>query len=1144
MFKVFRAGKALIADWLTFWVSSGVAFVGYLLSLGPSIGLEDAGELVTAADGLGVPHPPGYPLWTMVSWLFCRVFGWVYWRGWPNAAWAVSLGSAVMGALAVGVLGMLVSRMVRGGQVGGEALAERTRAWVGILAGIGAGLGFAFSPGMWSQAVIPEVYALGALFLSLVLLLAYDWYVWRRGRTLVLLGLVFGLGLTNYQVLLLAGVPLGVMVAVRRWRLAQSFLAVGLVLGLVGYFLWVGSLPTADVYSSGVDPVVLRPAWVEGSRLAGVYGMSAGEVERLLVVRGVCEAGAEVGRVPVWAYGLLGGLFACLVGVVTCWRGFWRVAWGRWLVAGLAVAFLGGVSGFCWVSGVWRVPAGFQGLLYPFGWSQGALAVGLAGVWGLCWRWRRGRCFAGLASVGLLGLWGLLRAGLLLGLEHPLTGWFWWPAGALVGVLLMAWRLLPGGRWVALTVVALVAGVSVYGYLPLASDGRALGMNWGYARVWEGFVRVVLREQYEAISPASPFSPAYWGQLVRYLRDLWMQFSAGGVLLGLVGVFGCGVAGVWRRRWRGVGWLACLGGVFVMMSVVLVALANPTGELQDGFIQKVKFISSHQLFAVWVGCGLAVVGGWLVRWRRVGWGLLMGLALVVALAPVGENLWNGRLVREFGAAEQTGHDFGWQFGAYMMGGAPVIAAELSPDEEPLPDPFWPAPMEAGAVYFGGTDPGRFVPTYMVYSVGFRPDVRVLTQNALADPTYMNGVRDLYGAALWLPSADDVREAFLSFTDAVLSGRREAGGQVQEVNGRVQVSGAAAVMKISEALAQMVFERNPDRAFYVEESYRMAWMDALLEPAGLAMRLQRTGADWEAVAARDGDFWDWMVRRLVVRRDYRRDFAAQKSFSTLRAAQGGAYARGRQEVAAERAFQEALVLYPISPAVLFRYVQESLLPRGRYAEAERLVAAYVQVDEQNEQARQMLVALGRFRAHGERFDELTQRVRNRVATTADVCELARVAELLGRDRVAQAYWEQVVAAPDLRVEDARRGCMVLQRLGRLAEAMALLRRVPEGQYEGFSEVELVAASGLAQVYGARQMAARLLAVAEQKAPTSGRVWLGYALFYYQGGDGAQAYACMERAVKFGAAPLIEADEAGMEVYWRLQSQFGPRKGRTE
>lgn len=77
-----------------------------------------------------------------------------------------------------------------------------------------------------------------------------------------------------------------------------------------------------------------------------------------------------------------------------------------------------------------------------------------------------------------------------------------------------------------------------------------------------------------------------------------------------------------------------------------------------------------------------------------------------------------------------------------------------------------------------------------------------------------------------------------------------------------------------------------------------------------------------------------------------------------------------------------------------------------------------------------------------------------------------------------------------------------------------------------------------------MAARLLAVAERKAPASGRVWLGYALFYYQGGDGAQAYACMERAVKFGASPLIEADEAVMEVYWRLQAQFGPRKGTKE
>ena len=125
-------------DRLAFWLAGGVAFAAYALSLGPSVGLEDAGELATAADGLGVPHPPGYPLWTLGAWLFCRLFGWVTWQGWPSPAWAVALFSAVAGALAAGVTALLIVRSGRDLLAAGKtappapqdaALLERTAAY-------------------------------------------------------------------------------------------------------------------------------------------------------------------------------------------------------------------------------------------------------------------------------------------------------------------------------------------------------------------------------------------------------------------------------------------------------------------------------------------------------------------------------------------------------------------------------------------------------------------------------------------------------------------------------------------------------------------------------------------------------------------------------------------------------------------------------------------------------------------------------------------------------------------------------------------------------------------------------------------------------------------------------------------------------
>lgn len=1094
-------------DRLAFWVVAGVTFAVYALSLGPSVGLEDAGELATAADVLGVPHPPGYPLWTMVSWVFCRLFGWVTWQGWPNPAWAVALCSAVAGALAAGVTALLVARSGR------DLLAEATgrrdvgtdaAGWCG---GVAAALAFAFSPVMWSQAVIVEVYALGALFLALTLLLTYKWVKRPRTGTLAWLGLVFGLGLTNYQVLLLAALPLAALVFLRRWRLGLSFVALAVPLGLTAYVLMLGALPAADALSTPGAPVIARP-----------NGMMAEYLPAAIA--------------PGWAYVVLGALLSAAVGLLA----FRRMA--RWA----ALPAAGVVGMLVWLGAAHAAgepPPEFAGTLYDFRRAWLVHLAGLGVLWGICWRFRRSRRFAAAVTAVQVSALVLVQQGLLLGLTDPNLWWFWWPIAWNLVVLALAWRLLLRGRCVALTALAAELGVSVYAYMPIASEGNP-AMNWGYARTWEGFKHALSRGQYEAIAPSSFFSARYLTQLADYLRDLRMQFSLPVAALAVGGTAALGWRLVRRRGWRGVAWLGCTAGFFLVMSALLVALANPTGDIQDGFIQKVKFISSHGVFALWIGYGLAILLLLLHR-RRWTWALGLVLVAAVPLTPFCENFLSGRLVRTMGAAEQTGHDFGWQFGAYMLGGAPTIRAELGADEEPLPDPFWPPPMERDAVFFGGTDPGRFVPTYMVYAVGFRPDLYVLTQNALADPTYMNVERDLYGDRIWVPSADDVRTAFTDYVEAVQSGKRTTRGAITEVNGRMQISGAAAVMDINADLARRIFDRNPAHAFYVEESYPVPWMDAFLEPAGLAMRLRRSGRDLEALAPRDGDFWDWMTRRLATRTAYRRDFAAQKSFSKLRSALAGVYARNGLPQMAERAYQEASVLYPISPEVIFSAIRESLIPTYRFDDALRLLRAYRRADPRNAKAEYLERRLVTLAEANARFEALTAKIRAKTATTADVCALARACEDLALNDQAADYWGQVAAAADLTAGDARDGCVALQRLGRAEAAMTLLRRVPQAVWPTFSETELVACGGLAQTYGEDALALGLFQEALRRFPQSGRVWLGVALYYYGIGNEAQAYDCMRTAVQYGATPLIEGDPAVAEVFLRLVRRFGPRKG---
>ena len=965
-------------DWVAFWVAAAVSFVVYVCSLGPSVGLEDSGELVTAAVGLGVPHPPGYPLWTLLSWCFCKLFGWVTWQGWPNPAWAVALGSAAMGALAVGVTALLIMRSGRDLLTGA---AERAggwwvdvSAWVG---GVAAALAFAFSPVMWSQAVIAEVYALGALFLALTMLLTYKWIKCPRTSTLVWLGLVFGLGLTNYQVLLLAALPIGLAVFVRRWRLGLSFVAVGVPLGLT-----------------------------------------------------LCLLALDAEKMGV------GGVFA-------------------------------------------------------------AHAVGLAALWAACWRFRRMRRFAAvmtaLAAVGL----GLVLTGTLTW-EPALASWrFWWPFVWDAAVLALAWRWVLRGRCVALTLLAVQLGLAVYLYMPIASSfGPA--MDWGYTREWAGFSRAIMRGQYEALAPSDWLSVDYLRQLWRYLCDLCLQFSVSAVLLGVAGT--AAIAWVWRKHRRGLLWLGCTFLLFLMMSALLVALANPPGDLQDDFVQKVKFISSYGIFALWLGYGLAAAMVFLRRWPSA-WGGGVALACLAVVAPLVTNFTNDALVRRFGAAEQTGHDFGWQFGAYMLEGAPAIRAELDSDEEPFPDPFWPPPMEQGAILFGGTDPGRFVPTYMVHAIGYRPDVHVLTQGALADPTYMAATRDLYGESLRLPTADDL--------DAIVAECLIQSGRLNDALGAsLQINDAATIWQINGALAREIAAKNPNRPIYVEESMRIPWMDNLLEPAGLAMRLRRDGGGLEAVADRDADFWDWMTRRLATREAYRRDFAAKKSFSCLRAAIAGLYARHGDFERADKANQDAFALYPESSQVVSGIASGALVPQGRFVEALRLIRAYRAVDPNLRRA------------------EKVER---------------QIVDLVTRDERLQALAD----APNLTAMGALEGFREALVLRRDAMALSLLRRVPDVALAKLSEEDALLGGLMAQQYGEDALAMRLYRAALGRFPQSPQLWLSAGLCYYNRGEYKRAYDCLSNVRRFGGDALLAATpEVGKVFQWLAERYEGPRKGAQQ
>src|SRR5438552_3977111 len=91
-------------DWITALIATVIVFIGYFYTLAPDVTLEDSGELAVGSFYAGVPHPPGYPVWTIYTWLFTVLFPF------SNIAWRVALSSAVAGAVSCGLLGLIVSR--------------------------------------------------------------------------------------------------------------------------------------------------------------------------------------------------------------------------------------------------------------------------------------------------------------------------------------------------------------------------------------------------------------------------------------------------------------------------------------------------------------------------------------------------------------------------------------------------------------------------------------------------------------------------------------------------------------------------------------------------------------------------------------------------------------------------------------------------------------------------------------------------------------------------------------------------------------------------------------------------------------------------------------------------------------------------
>jgi tetratricopeptide (TPR) repeat protein len=990
-------------DWLCCAVTTLLVFIGYFYTLAPDVTLEDSGELAVGSFYAGVPHPPGYPVWTIYTWLFTLLV--------PisNIAWRVALSSAVAGALSCGLIGLMVSRsssMILEGIEELKNIERRSEDAICMVAGVVAGMLMGFNGFMWSQAVIVEVYTFSVLSLVGMMALLLRWIHAPQQRKYLGWALfLFGICFTNHQTLIVAAMGMELMIVARDPKLGRDLL-----------------LGNSAVYIVGL----------------------------MLKANGVISS-----------FDNNGPLFA-----------------------------------------IFNV-------------------VGLSSLAGAVW--------------------------LTMQTKSMLTEW----------------------KWTLLLGLFFALGAAFYLYMPLASMTNP-PLNWGYPRTVEGFIHAFTRGQYERANPVNILQDPmrFIGQIWRYIEGTKEEFSFAFLLVGLVPFF------FYRRmQKREKAWIVGLSGIFFCLAIVLLILLNPAPDRQSQSLNRVFFTASHVVTAMGIGYGLTLIAGMLSaryedyrRWTLIGgavaaavalydfaklesqwpvakfaaaFGLALPLAVIglvtvfrtrlplAALLAIFATMPAYSIATHWWENEQRGHYFGYWFGHDMF--TPPFK---SADNKPL----YPE-MEHNAVLYGGTDPGRFNPTYMIFCESFIPpekkpmdpkfdrrDVYLITQNALADNTYLNYIRAHYNRsaqqdppffseAVRLLTGDvktgktnllakmmyPVDRFFTGLGDKIEKDRREKGvyptkeiltatledsnkcfqeyindaqrrlqlnqlkpgEDVHIVNDRIQVTGQVAVMSINALLTKVIFDKNPTNEFYVEESFPLDWMYPHLTPYGIIMKINRNPlAELPAdMLSRDHDFWTQYSERLIGNwitydtpikdicdfaervylhrnfagykgsRAFIRDDNAQKAFSKLRSAQAGLYKwrmtnartapeQQRMLKEADFAFKQALAFCPYSPEAVYRYIEILTSYQRRFAESLLIAETCLKFDQDNVAIQQMVAQLRQMvqqetaiNQTQQRTDQLEKQFRVE-GTTNGTVGLSLAAAYLQMQQTNQAFavLDQLVTNP--------------------------------------------------------------------------------------------------------------------------------------
>lgn len=147
----------------------------YIYSLCPSLYPGDNADTITAAATLGIPHPPGYPLFTVLGYLFSKI---------PlmEIPWRINLMSALFSSLTIVFIYLIILKITK----------KKFAALFGSLL-------LAFTYQYFSQSLYADFLSLSILLLCVQILILLYWYETKKTSYLYLFSFLAGINFSNHQ---------------------------------------------------------------------------------------------------------------------------------------------------------------------------------------------------------------------------------------------------------------------------------------------------------------------------------------------------------------------------------------------------------------------------------------------------------------------------------------------------------------------------------------------------------------------------------------------------------------------------------------------------------------------------------------------------------------------------------------------------------------------------------------------------------------------------------------------------------------------------------------------------------------------------------------------------------------------------------